>query len=304
MRLFDRYLMACTNQRIPMPAVWQESLGLRLDKTKQESIEGTNSMENTGYLFQQDDPLERGFVNHTSRTKTRTSKNDYIMQLYLQAIKYHKGEDYTSYFLPSETVYEFPNYITRVPVILGETYSIYGATTLPIRVLIYSELTGSTEPLYDSNSTVLEPASLSFLRQKVIDTTFLCSAALQGLEEYLIMEVIGNVGVAIVSGSYDLLPLQKEDDLNVSSFGARFIEGRNADLLYPACLPSVAYFQKPYSEKLIPSLLGINITDNSSPVARTMLPDTLSGQSTEEKIRVNTEGLYDIDENLGRNFKW
>ena len=32
MKLFEKYLLACTNQRIPMPKEWQKSLGLDLDE--------------------------------------------------------------------------------------------------------------------------------------------------------------------------------------------------------------------------------------------------------------------------------
>lgn len=308
MKLFERYLMACTNQRIPMPNAWQTSLGLSLCATKQLVTSGQASVESTGYAFQQDDSIQRGFVNHVSRTKTRTKVNDYIMQLYLQAIKYHKGEDYSSYFLPSTTHYEFPHYVTETPVIMGEAYSIYGSTTLPVRVLLYSEVLGGVaQPVYDTEvclGVTAKGCSMSSLRQYVVDTAqiYFEDSQFEGVEEYFVLRVVANVGVAIIPGQYNCLNLGAAPARQ--GFDAHTVVTDEPSVTYPAQLPSVAYTGRAYANKLIPALLGINITSNSSPATNALLPAALSGRSFEEKILLNTSGLHDVDKYLGGGFKW
>ena len=53
-----------------------------------------------------------------------------------------------------------------------------------------------------------------------------------------------------------------------------------------------------YADKLIPALADMQVTEDS-PVELQSILDGLVGSSLKERIINNTEGIYDIDENLG-----
>lgn len=143
MKLFEKYLLACTNQRIPMPKEWQKSLGLDLDERKQ--VHDATRAEITGYRFQQDDTLERGFVHREVRSLELDEQARYLIGLYLNAIKEHRGTDFTPYFNVGVSIYQFPYYVTKVPIIRNEVYSIYGSTLQPVQARIYSEASNVEE---------------------------------------------------------------------------------------------------------------------------------------------------------------
>lgn len=162
MKLFDKYLLACTNQRIPMPDSWQKSMGLDLTPVKQSY--SLNSSEITGYKFQQDETLERGYVQREIKSLELDQESKYLIYLYLNALADHKGLNCLPYFSLGTTTYSFPLYTLTAPVIKGKKYSLYGSTIRPTTLRFYSTASPSVE-IY---STTYD--SLSLMAQKVIDT--------------------------------------------------------------------------------------------------------------------------------------
>lgn len=345
MKLFEKYLLACTNQRIPMPPVWQDSLGLGLDTTVQTHIDtedkteripaGTKS-EIVGYRFQQDDVLERGFVNRQVRKLELDENARYLLSLYLEAIKNHRGTDFTPYFSIGVSSFSFPYYTTRASVIRGKKYSVYGLTTKPVIIRLKS---AATNEIYAENVYGL----LSLISPRVIDIdTWLKGYAaskasstgknivdilrgLQALDEYLTLEVQAYVEVTIVPGTYEKLHMiqciekfeisdedkegKSHDELYTHEFvlTSKVIEVDNLSVSrLPALYPSVAYFALAYSDKLIPALLDMQITKNLPTQLYELIPSDLDGDTYEQKIKLHTadEALYDVDEFIGSKFVW
>lgn len=306
MKLFDRYLLACTNQRIPMPPEWQESLGLALSAVKQSKTMGGVEAEITGYKFQQDDVLQRGFVNQQVKSFELDEQAKYLLQLYLRALRDHKELDFLPYLQLGTTTYKFPDYVTVAPIVAGRKYSVYGNTIRDVVWEIY--LDGQEEAIYSSSVS-----SLSTLKPLIIDTSKISCPVQQ--EEFLMLRIISNVKVAVVEGVFNYLPTtkQKEDkvtgevieerDTNLSAKTLR-VEGGTTKY-WPVRLPSVAY--KPelnYADKLIPALLDMQVTVDSPAKQCEILAEALRGKDTEEQIKLATTGLYDVDKYVGGKLIW
>ena len=301
MRLFDKYLLACTNQRIPMPPEWQESLELSLTPVKQSKImDEAAQAEIMGYKFQQDDYLKRGFVNQQVKSLELDEKAKYLLQLYLRALKDHKGLDFLPYLQLGTQDFKSPHYITTAPVIEGREYSIYGNSGREVTCQLY--LDGSegilAEKVFDSLST---------LKPRVISTQCVYTEEAQ---EFLMLKVISYSPVSIVEGTFPPLPSEvKEKDGErylVPVFRANTLQVVGGSVpCWPLRLPSVAY--KPfldYADKLIPALLDMQVTEDSPTKLKELLANSLPGSTTEEQIKINTLGLYDVDQYIGGKLIW
>lgn len=467
MKLFDKYLLACTNQRIPMPKDWQGSLGLALTETKQTHAEVP--AEITGYRFQQNDVLDRGYVNRQVRSMALDEEATYLLLLYLQALKEHKGVDARTYLSIGETYFSFPDYVLTVDIVKGLSYTIYGSTERPVQIRIYNTLIDedniyenttnsldrnrpiviSTQQIVDDylkehnvreahmldldnyfeidgllfhyetdkvyicnydkpiivegTITGYEPEikqSISVTSSKFIcnkrtyiltfdDTTvtkverILTKEDLAAVDEYYRLEIKSAVPVTVVPGAYPYTPLHRvtnaatnatctydttthtasftyyygtdsysyvliidSNDLPTANNSTKEYHGVNnanalcsvvlsytsdgvkmegysvfiaedevsltAQVAYsgsgkkycPLKLSAAGYFSLPYSNKLIPTLLDMNITEES-PVKERMLLDVLTyGDGYKEKIMLNTQGIFDVDDNIGEKLVW
>lgn len=329
MKLFEKYLLACTNQRIPMPKEWQKSLGLDLDERKQ--VHDATRAEITGYRFQQDDTLERGFVHREVRSLELDEQARYLIGLYLNAIKEHKGTDFTPYFNVGVSIYQFPYYVTKVPIIRNEVYSIYGSTLQPVQARIYSEasdieesflihalsqvnhyelrtrtyfdieekklaLVYEEELLAAAEKEALENGTpLTEEKRKEIEAQakMMAIAALQSQDEYFMLELKSFQPLTVVHGSYE--PIAQ-----------LAVNGDNAvvKMKDPKMYPSVGIHLLEYADKLMPLLTDMTITKNSPTEERQLVNSNYYGDTIEDKVKRNTRGLTDVDEFVGGNFLW
>ena len=461
MKLFDKYLLACTNQRIPMPKDWQGSLGLSLSETKQTHAE--IPAEITGYRFQQNDVLDRGYVNRQVKSMALDEEATYLLLLYLQALKEHKDVDARTYLSIGETYFSFPDYVLTVDIVKGLSYTIYGSTERPAQIRIYNTLIDedniylqttdsldrnrpiviSTQQIvddylkehnirearmldldnyfeidgllfhyetdkvyicnydkllfvapewvadtyyeYDSDTTeytltASEPdnwqdAYFTYYTRAGVDPdytytavegvfdgykhetekffattsysvatedkttegyTFNCNNRvytyakvtevidgvpkvtydgvyriltkddLAAVDEYYRLEIKSAVPVTVVPGAYPYTPLHrvKEDGTSEVSLTAHVAYSGDGEKYYPLKLSAAGYFGLPYSNKLIPTLLDMNITEES-PVKERKLLDVLTyGENYKEKIMLNTQGIFDVDDNIGEKLVW
>lgn len=295
MRLFDKYLISIANQRIPMPSDWQESLGLFIQTNSQlqASLNGATPLH--GYNFQQSDVLQRGYLSNEVRTCDLVSNRDlhYLLQLYLAAIKYHTGKDYTSYFPISVTTVDAGSglHITTAPVILGKTYSFYARTMYPIKVEVYlSDIL--SEPIYSTVFSSSSPVLPLVLRTSRDWLQF----AIPGqsskrdysyAETFAIFKVSADVPVVILPGEFAPLCV---------------VSGVSNPHKLP--IPSVGYSGAPYADKLIPSLLGINCPNDPPNELVEQILTRLGATDIEEAVPKRTEGIYDVDKNIGGKLRW
>ena len=88
------------------------------------------------------------------------------------------------------------------------------------------------------------------------------------------------------------------------SLTAQVAYSGDGEKYYPLKLSAAGYFSLPYSNKLIPTLLDMNITEES-PVKERKLLDVLTyGDNYKEKIMLNTQGIFDVDDNIGEKLVW
>lgn len=276
-RLFDKFLIATINQRIPMPKVWQQSLGLKLTDTKQMILSDGMELESTGYKFQQDDTIDRGFVTGRILYNQLTDKDYYQIALYLEALKEHQGKNFTAYFNSSTSLFENNKYITTISVIAGEPYTVYCRTELPVKWKYYSS----------ASQAIFGEGELGALYESLlIDTNEYNTDDYQSEHEYFTLEVESHSAATIVKGRFNIITEDNE-----------FTKGKTFK-------PSILNGDR-YSDKLIPGLLDIQVTKESSTELRELLAKELSGEGDlEQKIAQNTQGAYDIDEFIGRNLRW
>lgn len=139
-----------------MPKCWQASLGLGLEENGQlyeglthadadypnETFTDETAPYTTGYRFQRDDTINRGYVHSQPRTMELDSKARYLLSLYLVALQQHQNKDYLGYLTMSTQTYSFPYYTAVAPVVRGLSYFVFGRTMLPSQGRIYSEADG------------------------------------------------------------------------------------------------------------------------------------------------------------------
>lgn len=300
MRLFDKYLISVVNQRIPMPSDWQKSLKLGMEQASQvqlsDSVTGEPPKPDItlhGYNFQQSDVLSRGYISNEVRTYDFKSSQDlrYLLQLYLRAIKDHTVKNYMPYFPISTTVSSSDSllFTTTAPVILGQTYSFYARSYYPIKIEIYLQDV-LPEPIYSktyNTVSAIEPIVLSTQRSWLnVPTGQDSTKDYSYAEEFAIFKIVADTPIVILPGA--LSPL--------------YVEGlSNPDKLN---IPSAAYSGALYSDKLIPSLLGINCPSDPPEELVEQILSRLREDTLEQAIPKHTKGIYDIDENIGGKLQW
>lgn len=292
MRLFDKYLISVVDQRIPMPSDWQQSLNLKMVGASQVQLPTQKDGKDVtlhGYNFQQSDVLNRGYISNEVRTYDFKSSQDlrYLLQLYLRAIKDHTGKNYMSYFPISTTVSNSDSLLvtTTAPVILGQTYSFYARTHYPVKIEIYLQDI-VPEPIWSktyNTVSVIQPIVLSTLREWLKPTS---TQDYSYAEEFAIFKIVADVPVVILPGKFpQLFP------------GGLFNPHR-------LNIPSAAYSGALYSNKLIPSLLGINCPSDPPEELVEQILSRLRETTLEQAIPKHTKGIYDIDENIGGKLQW
>ena len=297
MRLFDKYLISVVDQRIPMPSDWQQSLNLKMVGASQVQLPTQKDGKDVtlhGYNFQQSDVLNRGYISNEVRTYDFKSSQDlrYLLQLYLRAIKDHTGKNYMSYFPISTTVSSSDSLLvtTTAPVILGQTYSFYARTHCPVKIEIYLQDV-IPEPIWSKTyNTVssIQPIVLSTQRDW-LNFKLSWQTSPQDYsyaEEFAIFKIVADAPVVILPGKFpQLFPggLSNPHKLNI---------------------PSAAYSGALYSNKLIPSLLGINCPSDPPEELVQQILSRLREATLEQAIPKHTKGIYDIDENIGGRLQW
>lgn len=294
MRLFDKYLISVVDQRIPMPNDWQKSLKLGMEGASQVQLSDEQNITLHGYNFQQSDVLDRGYISNEVHTYDFKSSPDlrYLLQLYLRAIKDHTGKDYMSYFPISTTVSSSDSllFTTTAPVILGQTYSFYARTYYPVKIEIYLQDV-IPEPIYTKTyNTVspIEPIVISTQREW-LNFQLSGQAGKQDYsyaEEFAIFKVVADAPVVILPGKFPPL----------------FVRGVSNP--HKLNIPSAAYSGALYSDKLIPSLLGINCPSDPPEELVDQILSRLGETTLEQAIPKHTKGIYDIDENIGGKLQW
>lgn len=387
MKLFEKYLLACTNQRIPLPSGWQRTLGLSLEPTVQKDTQASSPI--TGYRFQQDEVLQRGFAHRQVSTMQLNAESTYLLQLYLLALKEHKGIKAYQYLSVGTTTYEYPYYTTKVDAIKEFDYTLYGRSGIDAKLIltntargveIYRQYIGALDansPVVLHTSKVIEDYLASSPKGTVpvesnkftidnilyeIDTSANCvrvvldsekslnymqhtthswrdieipieedrftisgieytivttSSTMVALEYVITSELLAQSSefyeliitsgapVTVVPGAYPDTPLYtytREETVS-PSFTAR-VALSDKGIYYPLLLSRAGYFGLQFSNKLIPVLLGMNITDESPLKERELLPVSFIGEDFKQKIMLNTPGIFDVDENLGDKIVW
>lgn len=301
MKLFDKYLISVVDQRIPMPSDWQKSLELGMVQASQVQLSdatarGADKRDITlhGYNFQQSDVLNRGYISNEVRTYDFKSSQDlrYLLQLYLRAIKDHTGKNYMPYFPISTTVSSSDSllFTTTAPVILGQTYSFYARSYYPIKIEIYLENI-LLEPLYSktyNTVSAVEPIVLSTQRDwlNFTPTGQFSAQDYSYAEEFAIFKIVADAPVVILPGTFS--PLYVKGVSNPHKLN----------------IPSAAYSEALYADKLIPSLLGINCPSDPPEELVEQILSRLKEATLEQAIPKHTKGIYDIDENIGGKLQW
>lgn len=298
MRLFDKYLISVVDQRIPMPSDWQKSLKLGMVQASQVQLSDSGASKQNitlhGYNFQQSDVLNRGYISNEVRTYDFKSSQDlrYLLQLYLRAIKDHTGKNYMSYFPISTTVSSTDSllFTTTAPVILGQTYSFYARSYYPIKIEIYLQDVLS-EPIYSrtyNTVSAIEPIVLSTQRDwlNFMPTGQASEKDYSYAEEFAIFKIVADTPVVILPGKFSPLAV------------------RGVSNPYKLNIPSAAYSGALYSDKLIPSLLGINCPSDPPEELVDQILTRLGETDLSIAVLKHTKGIYDIDENIGGKLQW
>lgn len=283
--IFNRYLVAVTSQKIPMPDVWLEELGLTLSDTQQSRIVSgikddnpvTDNVGIIGYRFQQDEVLQRGYVHKQAKSMQLDETTRYLLQIYLQSLYEHKGVDYRHYLQTAIYTQKGHKIISKASLIRGLTYYIYLDTLMPLTVSVLK----NDEVVL---SSVVNGANTN--KPLVLDTTSMPPTQLPpSHDEYFYIQV----------EAYEKAQIVVIDKNRAVSTPLLISLGNGAQT---ELAPSAGYLPIEYSDKLIPALADIQITEDSSDELKTAL-DGLAGTSTGDRIKRNTESVYDIDENMG-----
>lgn len=283
-RIFDRYLVAVTSQRIPMPDLWLEDLGLSLTDTVQSKLVTSPSSDTgkepigiTGYRFQQDEVIQRGYVHKQATSMQLEETSKYLLQIYLEALYEHKGVDYRHYLQTAVYTQSGHKMISRASLLRGQVYYIYIDTLMPVTVNILK----NDEVIF---SSLVNGANTN--TPLVVDTTSLPTSLLTpSHDEYFYLQV----------EAYQKARIVAVDKTRQVSTPLRISLGKATS---SELAPSAGYLPIEYSDKLISALADIQITEDSPDEVKTAL-DGLAGNSVGDKIKKNTESIYDKDENMG-----
>ena len=299
-RLFDRYLAATVKKKVPMPVSWLQSLGLGTDGDAYYAVEGGYKQVFSGYQFEQDETLERGFISSRLFSSALDGDSTYQVAMYLRAIKTHLGKDFISYF--NAAVVEKPTqfkYITRIPVVEGEKYTIFGHSELPLTWRYYSEI----------SDTEFAKGEIGFIANPYLINTslYMVPPEYEEEQEYFMLEVTSYASITILPGSYNRWNNYVEEN-DTSQEIAPFKRTVQTDKagMQALTIPSLTNGGR-YSDKLIPALLDMQVTERSSKKLIDLVSLQLVGEASQTvgtKIKNNTEGIYDVDEYIGRNLRW
>lgn len=294
--LFNKYLLSRILEGIPMPSTWQESFGIKLEGSAQVEIEKdsegiSNGQQLSGYIFGRDNPLGRGFIRAKNLSEILGRKEKYMIQLLLEAIKDHEGADYTNYFNGSETSKVNGNYEVTIPVIAGGIYTIIGTSELPATWSYYSELSGQEFASGEWGSlTVPRRINTTDYSEETSDYT--------SEQEYFMIKVVASSKVIIVRGK--ILPQSMFNRFDCLR------DVKNGEKVLLPQLPSILRNIE-YSNKLIPSLLGMKVSKDSSQELKQNIFSQLSrngAQTLEEAVELSTNSIYDRDGNIGGKLLW
>ena len=270
-----------------MPDLWLQELGLSLSDTEQSRLV-KDMIENrpetavvepvgiTGYRFQQDEAIERGYVHRQAISMQLDETSKYLLQIYLEALYEHRGVDYRHYLQTAVYTQKGHKIISKSSLIRGLTYYIYLDTLMPltISVLIDDEVV-STKTMNGANSNV----------PIMLETDKLSEVLPPSHDEYFYIQVEAYQKAKIVA-------IDKNREVS-TPFKISLGNGTQTQLA-----PSVGYLPIEYSDKLIPALADMQITEDSPDELKGAL-DGLAGNSVGDRIHRNTESVYDKDENMG-----
>lgn len=305
-RLFDKFLVSAISQRIPMPGTWQTTLGLQLTSTTQTILGSDGATEEkAGYMFGRDDAtIDRGFVTSRILSDKLNQETKYRILIYLQALKEYLGKDFISYFSPATTVLKGSKYITTCPAIEGQPYTIYAKTELPIIWTYYSEAEPNTHFASEEVSVSINPY--------VLDTSkYTRLTVYNGSEqEYFMIKVESYSPVIILQGRFNRFNTGNNVLGSIQQSNNPFTSSKAVITQYqqplPLSLPSLMNGGE-YSDKLISSLLGITITDDSSDELKQQTSLSLReffGANLDQQVELNTLGIYDVDKYIGKGVIW
>lgn len=329
-----------------MPNSWQKSLALEVLKTKQNEfaieeipvLDGEGNIirkqdlftditaERTGYSFL--DKLQRGYISHHSKSFEYTDDTQYLLGMFLRALKYHKNLDYLSVFncVVREEI-EKPRKKSYIPIVIGETYSLFIQATSYVFIVIQNSLTGDilkTIPFEKkaNNAFLIRtddlPTNEKFNQnteeylQIVVDTEQdVPVTALIGVYSTIPCAPIynGTLSAKVPNGesfgfsvanypslyqAYEIIFNSKKISYNTDSSQTKNSEGSSVEIEIKK--------NTHFAEKLKGCMLGTSISNQSNKAIRRSVQLLFNGENVEEIIKRNTPGLFDINGNSDRRF--
>lgn len=331
MSMFEDYLQNLVKERIPMPNSWQKSMALEVLKTQQneflmEKTQITSKVaERTGYTFL--DKLERGYISHNSRSFEYTDDTQYLLGMFLRALKYHKDLDYLSVFncITSEEI-EAPRKRSYIPIVIGESYSIFVQATSYVKLTIENSLTNEVI------KTI--PFEKSANKAFIVRTDDL--QINENLLEYLrlVIDTEQDINVTAVVGVYSTMPclpvfpwspigseeavgkelsarVKNSSDLGFSvanypslyvSFEIDANQRSDEDFSNDSVQAAQIQKRKRYASKFIGNILGTSVSDASNKSIRRSVQLLFDTSTVSEAVKRNTTGLYNINGISGKHF--
>ena len=293
--MIKAYLNNLVNQRIPMPNSWMRSMGLGIENTKRIEFDSKVHSENTGYsMF---DSLNRGYISHKPKMFEYSSETHYLLGMYLRALRDLKGINYLPFYNCVNKTEEIRH--TRysyAPIILGEKYSIFADSILPLKLSVR----------YSHNGQVLlsRPLNRISTNRPIIFDSKEITGVSENLLEYLelVLESTSNIEVSVLEGIYQGSGVAPIFEGTISAM-RRYDESTagKTNIL----IPKLSKEHDSYSSKLIQCLLGLSVSDQSNSEIRQELISAFGNASTvSDTVRKNTKGLYDIDGNSDRRLNY
>lgn len=261
MKLDEAFITNLVSQKIPMINEWLDSLYLELDKHTQSEVSENRQLksERTGYSFFED--LTRGYIVHHPMSKEYSGDTQYLLGMYLRALKQLTGLDTLHLYNCITTEQEINQaYYHYSSVILGRVYSIYVNTYFPVTAYLRLSHTGEiiSDKLNLSRSGAAEPlylvptlinidtsaASLDIQQLRVLEEA---KDKISNLVEFVELVIETNLGVDVAVIEIDQLSRMQEKDY-----------------IYTRKNPSVGAFYSRYSPKLIEVLTNVAVSEDSN----------------------------------------
>lgn len=298
--MIDKFIANLVNQKIPMPNSWQESLQLKIDSTKQSEFDAIATQELTGYKLT--DSLDRGYIKHTPMSNDYSSDTQYLLGMYLRALRDIKRINLMPFYncVTSEKSEGAIN-VSYATVLNGYTYAIYIDTQISPKVYLrYSnngERIGGCEYLtrknangkfiFICNRTDIKPELQEYLELVIESPNFQSVSVLEDIsvDDY-------NNGK---KSMYEDLIAQPVFENSLSG-KIKYQNGSVKVLHQSELFPSLMKNHTRWSNKLIQCLLDVSINEDSPREIKQLLLNKFSGSSVSESARVNTPGVYDIND--------